>query len=1016
MPKRRVFEPEQLYRTDEPKSVLNEEWDAYEGVSRDYYALKNTEPGQERNRKTAIMFTRLAELQIASDRVDSFLENNDKKAEGDTEELSDEFSKLKYDLSVIGGVFRADFPKKFEADVNRTLEQVDRVNDIIFETTSYDYDDHLRKNPLPVYFGPLLTNEPPLTDAQIRAAVDMEREGTLKGYLEENGYIAFDRAVEEERIKEKKPFSKLFEEKIAEKGYDNGENNEEEVEEKLNEEQVNKRREDVEEMSRGFLSRYLGFSFDPFSEALFDAIVAYGYKTAMLFKFDGKTPEEVFTEEAAIEDPKEREEALNNAIKNELANGTKTVTYVEPEVLTDGKLAPGRELLIKEDPAKLQKLSDAQQKYEMVLDQHLLEFNNLKEEFGKTQNLPKANFDGKSQEGSEYYRNVTSSLNNCIRMLEDMKSGKRTYSSDKLEGAYNAFKTACDEYVKNRQGTLFGPITDNGKIRLGLGSTGSVKADNMMKEINEAAAGISSDLVVDEKGTTFNRLLANQQKEYIDKMAEKGLVKKQPLDELENKYVTDELKKINTMEYVHQDYTGRKNEKYLTAARDVILGRHFDIVNHGAKATKYDLARIRNFDLQVNDLSTNAAFRNMIDKQGVKETTKKWPEVEKNTDFLRSQIRENLNNSMVEKGTSPFSGAPYTEPLTVAEYVSGITSKKYRADVKPDNIDAEEKIRSLANDPDGLDGAYNRMTEVLTGKLLLENDKFGKEFVNNMASDEKINDIAVYDQLKFVTKQLLVQNHVLEGKKISKALNQLESGKLGEDLVNSVKEVYKNEQKKRKETELNIKAEDLNVDKKLKDAGLTMTEAQYEKKQEVRATQNPYIQEGREELNKLSGMGKGFMKEGGEEVDQEKIQTIIKAVTAEYVFRNRDKFPTKESIDKMEKSFYQNKEAKAGILFLADQKTGAELADIIRTNSFSKELSGAMDKIKETAGKTFEPISKELREQRPDLVTKRYEEIKDAKNVLKVVDKSKEVKMPEHLKAEAPKAEKAAQAGGPKLG
>ena len=1016
MPKRRVFDPEQLYSMDEPKSVLNEEWDAYEGVSRDYYALKNTEPGQERNRKTAIMFTRLAELQIASDRVDSFLENNDKKAEGDTEELSDEFSKLKHDLSVIGGVFRADFPKKFEADVNRTLEQVDRVNTIIFETTSYDYDDHLRENPLPVYFGPLLTNEPPLTDAQIRAAVDMEREGTLKGYLEENGYIAFDRTVEEERIKEKKPFSKLFEEKIAEKGYDNGENNEEEVEEKLNEEQVNKRREDVEEMSRGFLSRYLGFSFDPFTEALFDAIVAYGYKTAMMFKFDGKTPEEVFTEEAAIEDPKEREEALNNAIKNELASGTKTVTFVEPEVLTDGKLAPGRELLIREDPVKLQRLYDAQQKYEMVLDQHLKEFGNLKEEFGKTQELPKANFDGKSQEGSEYYRNVTSALNTCIRMLEDMKSGKQQYSSDKLEGAYNAFITSCEQYVKNRQGTLFGPITDNGKLRLALGAEGADKAYKMMKEVNEAAAEISSDLVVDEKGTTFNRLLANQQKEYIDKLAEKGVFKTLPPEEVENKYVTEELKKINVADYIHRNYSGKKNEKYMTAARDVIIGRHFDIVNHGAKATKHDLARIRDFNMQVNSLSNNSAFRNMIDKYGVRETTKKWPEVEKNTDFLRTQIKENLDNLMVEKGTSPFSGEPYTEPLTIAEYVSGITSKRYRADVKPDNIDAEEKIRSLANDPDELNKAYDRMTDVLTSKLLLENDKFGKEFVNNMASDEKINDVAVYDQLKYVTKQLLVQNHVLEGKKVSKALNQLESGKLGEDLVNSVKEVYKNEQKRRKETELNIKAEDLNVDKKLKDAGLTLTEAQYEKKQEVRATQNPYVQEGREELNKLSGMCKGFMKEGGEEVDQEKIQTIVKAVTADYVSRNRDKFPTKESIDKMEKSFYQNKEAKAGILFLADQKTGAELADIIRTNSFSKELSGAMDKLKETAGKTFEPISKELREQRPDLVTKRYEEIKEAKSVLKAVDKSKEVKMPEHLKAEAPKAEKAAQAGGPKLG
>lgn len=1013
MPKRRVFDPEHLYGMDEPKSVLNEEWDAYEGVSRDYYKLKNTQSGLERNQKTAIMFTRLAELQIASDRVDFFLENNDKKAEGDTEELSDEFSKLKYDLSMIGGVFSSDFPKKFEADVNRTLEQVERVNDIIFQTTSYDYDDHLRNDPLPVYFGPLLTNDPPLTDAQIRAAVDMEREGTLKGYLEENGYIAFDRTVEEERIKEKKPFSKLFEEKIAEKGYDNGENNEEEVEEKLTEEQVNQRREEVNNSFTEFLRKFLE-SVDSFG--VLKTIKLYADNLSNMIMFDGKTAGELFKDEVLTEDPVEREKQFDELIQKEIDKGEKQVSILQPEVLTDGKVVPGKPLVIQDSKQNLQELSDNYHTYEAVLDKHLLEFNSLKEEFGKTQDLPKANFDGKKQEGSEYYRDMTGKLQNCITMLEEMKSGKRSYSSDMIEGAYNAFKQSCETYFEKRKGTLFGPVTDSGKIRLGLSQNGSSKVDRMVKEVGAASEKIKSDVVVKEDGTTFNQLLVNEKKDYIKSIEDKSIVERKPERAIETQLATDELKTISTFDYSMLDYTGMKNAKYLDAAKNVILGRHFDIVNHGAAADFNDVNRIRNFETEVNNLAGNSAFRNMIDKEGVKETTKKWPEVEKNTTFLRQQIQENLNGLMVEKGNSPFTGEPYTENLTIDEYVAGITSKRYRADAKPDRLDAEEKLQSIANNPEELDKAYDRMTNVITSKLLLENDKFGKEFVNNMAANEKINDVAVYDQLKHVTKQLLVQNHVLEGKKISKALDQLESGKLGEDLVNSVKEVYKNEQKKRKETELNIKAEDLNVDKKLKDAGLTLTEGQYEKKQEVRATQNSYIQEGREELNKLSGMGKGFMKEGGEEVDQEKIQTIIKAVTAEYVYRNRDKFPTKESIDKMEKSFYQNKEAKAGILFLADQKTGAELADIIRTNSFSRELSGAMDKLKETAGKTFEPISKELREQRPDLVTKRYEEIKEAKSVLKAVDKSKEVKMPEHLKAEAPKTEKAAQAGGPKLG
>ena len=480
----------------------------------------------------------------------------------------------------------------------------------------------------------------------------------------------------------------------------------------------------------------------------------------------------------------------------------------KPETDEEGKVVPGF-VFDENNKEKLQALADNYYIYEAVLNQQRLELNTTKEELSKTQELPEANFDGRQQEGSDLYRGLTSSLNSCIRKLDDMLSEKNVYGSSEFKEALNSFASQAEEYVKNRQGTISGPASERGKKRLALAEEhGISKISQMAAELDQYAEKVRSDVVVDTQGRTFNQLNPDEKKAYIQEMERQGIIEKKPQEEYESLAAADMLKQISVTEYAERDYSGKKREQYMEAARDVILGRHSDVVNGGERPNKYDVIRIRNFDRQVQSLADNSVFRYLIDHEGVEATTKRWPAVEQESEDLRGQFREYHKDLLTFKDPDR---PDVEEKMTIPEYVSGLGPVNMRSE-EDVNSDPESEIRSMKKSSDELEDAYDRLTKIVATKILTENNDFGKEFLNAIVVFPEEKRFDVYDKLEVMTKQYLKANHALEGNSLSKTLEQAESGKLGEKVIGSIKDNYRKEKRRQREQALNTGTKEKRMD------------------------------------------------------------------------------------------------------------------------------------------------------------------------------------------------------------
>ena len=1052
--KRRVRDIYELpFEINENKTeLMNVEHEAYKSIQNQFANLPkgNENMGPERNRDNAFLFVKMQLLDSYSAKVDEALDRYraQEQAQGDTEAENVDTAVLMTELNRIGrssrnGLFLAEYNK--EEAYQKATQQIDRIYDAIRDTAADSpYTDDLYCDPLPAHFAHLALADPELTDDQLKIAANLERKGELVSYLEQNGYYTNERLLPAGPRNEKKPLTDLFGKDLAD------EMKQEAEEERINnleEEQKNKveerlkdipaARASIKDAIRDFYQAVLDSVTDPFGLA--ERLIADGRKLAEHFMVDGKPLEEAFPEQAKIENADERDKALMDALKNEYQNGTKQISFKEPHILDNGDMVQSADVVIKEDRDKLQLMQDSAQRYRMVVDRQLRELNFLKEEFGKTQDIPKANFDGNpaNVEGSEYYQNMTRDLGRCLVALEEIQNGK-DHTEEELRTLYDNFRKSCETYVENRQGRLFGPVTENGRERLELSKIGIENVFRMSRELGKYSDLVNSDMIIDADGKKFNDLDYKGREEYLKGLESKGIVKSRPEAEVEHEVALAELKTMNTFDIALRDYPKDKKGKYMESARDVILKMHNNVVVHGEKATNFDVIRMRYFDKYQKDLAENPVFRTMVDKKGVDATAKEWRDIEAKSEALRNSIKDDYTNRLtkdvqkevVENGENKT--VTERQQMTISEYVSGLGPVDGRPEIDKTKT-PEEKIRQLEAikdaDPTALDEAYNRMTDVITDKLLLDNDKFGKEFINAKVAGQTegmtLQGVDVRDQLKMVTKQLLVGNHVLEGKKLPKALKQLESGKLGEDLVNSVKEVYKNESKKMNKgsKELNIKAESLDVEQQMKAQGLTRKapvkkapEKAVEKQAAVpesstasRLEQLPekeqvkqYIYMGRASRDSLEDQPAGYTNKEGK-VDQEKIQKIINGVAGKYIEDDIQKakenntesqFNTLDAIKKFEKSFFLKPEVLYGIIAMAGQKTGTELRNLIEGNKFSNELSKVMDEAKK-------PID-------PNDTAK----VQEKENVTKAAG---EVKLPEHLKGATKKIVKEELQAGPEM-
>ena len=140
--------------------------------------------------------------------------------------------------------------------------------------------------------------------------------------------------------------------------------------------------------------------------------------------------------------------------------------------------------------------------------------------------------------------------------------------------------------------------------------------------------------------------------------------------------------------------------------------------------------------------------------------------------------------------------------MTVSEYVSGLAPKSMRSGEEK-KMNPESKLKSFVKPSEELEEAYERLTKMVATKLLVEDPNFGKEFLNAIVVHPEEKQAGVYEKLEKMTKKYLKANHVLDGKSVSKTLEQLESGELGEKLVDSIKEDYKKAKRMQRQHALN---------------------------------------------------------------------------------------------------------------------------------------------------------------------------------------------------------------------
>lgn len=243
------------------------------------------------------------------------------------------------------------------------------------------------------------------------------------------------------------------------------------------------------------------FVFDKFTTLVLgkDDMLDYLNKSDLeTIKIDGKTPIELYGEKYAfIENDNDREIMFRAEVIKAIVKGEKSIVVENYALNADaGKLERVEDSIITYSKAK-----------EEDMTAYIMEVNDLHDSFVKVRNLlkqyqkdPKANFSsGVAPEGSEFYRNMVKALNKCIEKTT-VKSNQSA-TADDIQKAMLEYQKAAAIYHKERKGTIIGPITDKGKIRLGVADDAQNFINQRCDKLNILSRSFYTPMVKGESDT-----------------------------------------------------------------------------------------------------------------------------------------------------------------------------------------------------------------------------------------------------------------------------------------------------------------------------------------------------------------------------------------------------------------------------------------------------------------------------------------------------------------------------------
>lgn len=569
-----------------------------------------------------------------------------------------------------------------------------------------------------------------------------------------------------------------------------------------------------------------------------------GIKTSDCFRIGGKSPQELWGEKYRdVEDAEEREFLIQAEIVREAVKGEKRIELRQfglEHIPGKYSLVIGDFAVVQEDPKMMKQLVETSRVYDVALEEYLRELKEIQQTLQSTQDDKRANLStNKKREGSEYYQNMTVSLDKVIRALEKEVRGADNVTQAELEAMINDMQEKADIYFQNRKGHFIKPIHDYGRIRLGESS----KIKEMTALFTERSKILRSGFGVEMKAGSDRVPLkdanSGNRRSFIEEMEKKANLQGQSRENdaktLAKMAAIQQVAKMENKPVPAKPFPRKNYElsmRYLKKyVEKLSTAKNID-------ADINDLRRLDHLDDEMERLAGNHLFQSMMRKKP-DVTIENWQKIEKDAakkkdSFVKEidDIKKNngcfsrniagfANNGAMELNgkIKPLMDQYYDEVQAYKREHPGVKDtdpevKKIAASCRKQRedqnyTDCEAKI--LRMNKKALKAAYEKLTKAVIAQVLSEDNEVSKLLRAGISADKVLHDFDVQNQANqpqangeaqavnpaqdarnvnqtysdLATKALktYLKGKCLEGENIGKTLRDLDSGKLKKDLI-----------------------------------------------------------------------------------------------------------------------------------------------------------------------------------------------------------------------------------------
>ena len=481
------------------------------------------------------------------------------------------------------------------------------------------------------------------------------------------------------------------------------------------------------------------------SFVLGSAHIKRGLTKSDLFVIDGQTAEEKWGAKYNNLSADEKEYMYRLEIAKAVAKGESTIEMRSFEINNKNEIVEGARKVVVVPKAQLQQMSDYAGAYLGERDNLLSELKDIRAQLITTHpsNKKDANFVSTDITGSIPYQNMCTALKNAIDILEKESAGEEIKPSE-IRRKLEVLERASNIYYEGHKGHIFGPITDDGILRLG-------KSDKMKSGLvgrfDYMRAQLNSQMIVAGGETCKDADIKSLTSAIKSMRNGMGIIHEED-DYYKNSVIKRELNvKLRGLKGSMSVRNMESDSKELRTAKQYLLGlfEKYDAAPaKGVGAMKQNadtLRQIEHFDERAKELSKNPVFQKLMNTNP-EDCINRWENIEKRQKELVSEYTREWN-----KFTD---GYP-----DVAHYVFNIKNQD-----KENGITIQSKLRENAQDPDGgdlLTAFYDQAGKVMVIQLLAEADNERAKLYR----EEIAIDLNRFDQLVEKAAEYLRQRNVI---------------------------------------------------------------------------------------------------------------------------------------------------------------------------------------------------------------------------------------------------------------